>query len=250
MVLKYQFPFAYSAYDDSDPYGGYGSPPFRSQRHRGADWNRGVTYGSVIAAVASGSVAHNGWNDALGNVLVIAHPDGFTSGYCHMSDRSPLAVGAAVTRGQAVGTIGNTGSASGGAHLHLTIGSSVDGALGSGQYESDHTDPIRFINDRLNGDDPITTPPQEEEVEMTGTLIKSTSGAGVYWQEKPFAPLYPITVGMFAAYQNQGLKLATLSNGDFSAITGRTGVYALDAQQRRVYAQPSDPAYEGWKVLV
>ncbi|MGG7466346.1 M23 family metallopeptidase [Plantibacter sp. YIM 135347] len=251
MVLKYQFPFAYSAYDSADPYGGYGANGERSQRHRGADWNRGVGSGSPIAAVAGGTVASNHWSDGLGNVLVIAHPDGFYSGYCHMIAASPIGLGGSVTRGQTIGQIGNTGSQSFGAHLHLTMANNAAGCEGAGDYYTSHFDPIPFINDRLNGDDPGTTnPPQEEDDMAAGTLIKRQGAGAVYWQEHPLAPLYPINPGQFAAYQNQGLKLNDLAPGNFDGIIQRVGQYTLNAQQRRIPAGPNDAKYDGWQLYL
>jgi len=245
MGLKYQYPYELSHYDSSD---GYNAPRAGGSNHRGADFN-GFPERTPIPAVAAGTVVENYRSGGLGWLVVLAHPDGAFSGYCHMYQQSPLAVGTAVARGQILGGIGNTGEYSEGAHLHLTIGLNQSGATGGGSHWIDHTDPITYIGDRLNGDDPNTTPPQEEE-DMAGTLIKNTSTAGVYWQEKPFAPLYPLTAGLFAAWQNQGSKLATLSNADFDAVYMRVGAYVLDAQGRRRYAQTTDIQYDGWVVSV
>lgn len=249
MVLKYQFPFAYSAYDSADPYGGYGANGERSQRHRGADWNRGVGSGSPIAAVAGGTVVTNHWSDGLGNVLVIAHPDGFYSGYCHMIAASPIGVGGSVTRGQTIGQIGNTGSQSFGAHLHLTMANNPAGCEGAGDYYTSHFDPIPFINDRLNGDDPGTTnPPQEEVTDMSGTLVKTQGSAAIYWQESPEAPLYPLNLGQFKTYANQGYKYVDLPAGEFQGILQRCGTFVFDAQDRKVPAVAGDIAFDGWKI--
>lgn len=142
------------------------------------------------------------------------------------------------TAGEIIGKSGASANGSdhgGDVHLH------IHGVNAAGQ----RVDFTKFI-------DGITTnPPQEEEEEdMAGTLIKNTSTAGVYWQEKPFAPLYPLTAGLFAAWQNQGSKLATLSNADFDAVYMRVGAYVLDAQGRRRYAQTTDIQYDGWVVSV
>lgn len=160
MVLKYQQPFAQTD-QATDGWGSWAGG--REQAHRGVDYQPGD--GASIPAVATGSVSYNNWNSALGNVLVIAHPDGMYSGYCHMKFASPLAVGAAVTRGSIVGTVGNTGTASRASHLHLTMTYTADGTWNNVDI-SVTTDPYAFINARLNGDDPGTTNPLQEEDDM------------------------------------------------------------------------------------
>lgn len=151
MVLKYQHPT--SNPDLADGWGSWAGG--RTQAHRGMDYQPGA--GAAIAAIASGTVSANVWNGALGNVLVIAHPDGMYSGYCHMRERSSLQPGTQVSRGQAIGYVGNTGSATTGPHLHLTVTFTADGTWNNGNINVT-TDPFIFINGRLTGDDPGTTP--------------------------------------------------------------------------------------------
>ena len=94
-----------------------------STNHKGIDLTPGA--GFPIQAIANGvvTVARND-SDGLGVHIVIQHViDGvvYSSLYAHMQNGSlGLAVGAIVTRGQLVGTVGNTG-ASTGAHLHFGI---------------------------------------------------------------------------------------------------------------------------------
>ncbi|MGG7466347.1 M23 family metallopeptidase [Plantibacter sp. YIM 135347] len=173
MVLKYQHPT--SNPDLADGWGSWAGG--RSQAHRGLDYQPGA--GAAIAAVASGTVSANIWNGALGNVLVIAHPDGMFSGYSHMRERSSLPEGSAVSRGQVVGFVGNTGSASNGAHLHLTITSTPDGTWNNGDITVT-TDPYPFINARLNGDDPGTATPNRKKklMQLIRQGQEGTSGYG------------------------------------------------------------------------
>ncbi|VXB02746.1 M23 family metallopeptidase [Plantibacter sp. T3] len=246
MGLKYQYPYDLSHYDSSD---GYNAPRAGGSNHRGADFN-GFPERTPIPAVAAGTVVENYRSGGLGWLVVLAHPDGVFSGYCHMYQQSPLAVGTAVTRGQILGGIGNTGEYSEGAHLHLTIGLNQSGATGGGSHWIDHTDPITYIRDRLNGDDPTTTPQEEEEDMTAGTFIKRQGGAAVYWQEHPLAPLYPLNIGQYKAYAAQGLKTNDLTPADFDPIIQRVGQYNLDAQQRRIPAGPNDPKYDGWQLYL
>lgn len=93
--------------------------------HRGTDWN-GIPAGTKLPAVADGTIVLVQKSEALGNVAVlkvtrIGLPAVYF-GYCHMSKPCAIPVGTKVKMGEAVGTIGNTGTASSGIHLHLTLG--------------------------------------------------------------------------------------------------------------------------------
>lgn len=220
MVLKYQYPFDLSHYDSSD---GYNAPRAGGSNHRGADFN-GFPEGTPIPAVAAGTVVENYRSGGLGWLVVLAHPDGAFSGYCHMYQQSPLAIGTSVTRGQILGGIGNTGEYSFGAHLHLTIGLNQSGATGGGSHWIDHTDPIQFITDRLNGDDPgntggPTAPTQEEIDEMAAT--KNASIVRDYQKENAgtlaIALVYP---------DGKAVKLAGNMDVD-GAITAHVQVYGI-----------------------
>jgi len=92
--------------------------------HRGCDYN-GLPVGTPVLAVNDATVVLNQWSDALGHVLVIRvdrklKPAVFF-GYCHLDAAPKLEIGAKVTSGQVIGKLGNTGSASTGPHLHLTL---------------------------------------------------------------------------------------------------------------------------------
>lgn len=113
----------------------------RTAPHRGLDYPQRT--GTPIPAVGAGTVVVNTWTGCLGNVIVVRHDDGWYSGYSHMAVRSSLGVGARVSMGEPVGQVGNTGSCSQGAHLHLTISAYLEG------YWRDPTvDPYSFINAR------------------------------------------------------------------------------------------------------
>ena len=92
MVLKYQYPYDLSQYDSSDR---YNAPRAGGSNHRGADFN-GFPEGTPIPAVAAGTVVENYRSGGLGWLVVLAHSDGAFSGYCHMYQQSPLAIGTAV----------------------------------------------------------------------------------------------------------------------------------------------------------
>jgi len=66
--------------------------------------------GTPVVAVDNGVVAYAG-NElrGFGNLLLVKHPDGFITAYAHL-DRIDVERGASVKRGQAIGTVGQTGS--------------------------------------------------------------------------------------------------------------------------------------------
>lgn len=82
--------------------------------HNGTDL--GAPYGTPVRAIGQGTVVSAGWQGGYGNLVVIRHPNGFTSYYGHLSKIQTRA-GARVSQGDSVGLVGATGLATG-PHLH------------------------------------------------------------------------------------------------------------------------------------
>lgn len=127
-------------YDSSDPFGGYGNPPFRTYPHTGSDWN-GLPSGTNLPAMAGGTVANEQWTDYNGWTVTVDMGGGFFYAYLHMLGRSPKRAGDAVTTGEIIGQLGNTGYNSQGAHLHVTLSDSANAYQGGGNL----ADPWAFI---------------------------------------------------------------------------------------------------------
>ncbi len=72
-----------------------------------------------VPAANGGTVVHAGWLGIHGNMVVIDHGLGLSSGYSHLSSIS-VDVGEEVSKGQIVGHTGASGMA-GGDHLHFVI---------------------------------------------------------------------------------------------------------------------------------
>lgn len=72
--------------------------------------NIAAAKGATVVAADNGVVAYAG-NElrGFGNLLLVKHSDGFITAYAHL-DRIDVERGTAVKRGQAVGTVGQTGS--------------------------------------------------------------------------------------------------------------------------------------------
>lgn len=101
--------------------------PYRNGRpHRGQDW--APKENSPIKAICDGTVGKVFWTDVLGHCIVHSSKDGkYWVLYAHLAKESTLKKGDKVVGGQTVlGLVGGgrntpSGSASTGAHLHMTV---------------------------------------------------------------------------------------------------------------------------------
>ncbi len=101
---------------------GYRSYPFDDdgggrQFHSGLDI--GAPMGSPVRAAMSGRVSSAGWDDVLGNHVVISHHAGYRTLYGHMSVIR-VKTGAYVGTGERIGDVGSTGRSTG-PHVHFTV---------------------------------------------------------------------------------------------------------------------------------
>jgi murein DD-endopeptidase MepM/ murein hydrolase activator NlpD len=122
-MTKYVEPFA--AKLRGDEFGNLA--PYRNGRpHRGQDWHPAEK--SVIKGIVDGTVFVSEWTDVLGHIIIQSAGDGYWVLYAHLAEVSPLKKGDKVKAGETViGLVGGgkntpSGSASTGAHLHLSIG--------------------------------------------------------------------------------------------------------------------------------
>lgn len=124
--------------------------PSRPNPHRGVDfpWSEGT----FIPAWAPGTVVLNEWNGVLGWVLTIDAGDDLFAGFSHMRTQSPHKVGSTILFDEYIGEVGNTGSASRGAHLHATVS-----LVGADPGTAPVVDPLPHINTAIarNGDAPM-----------------------------------------------------------------------------------------------
>lgn len=103
-------------------YFGYRISPFGGGRelHSGIDIS-GTGYGSPAYATNNGTIIEMNYQWSYGNHILIDHGNGYYTLYAHLSKfASGLGVGSIVERGQQIGYIGMTGSATG-PHLHYEI---------------------------------------------------------------------------------------------------------------------------------
>jgi murein DD-endopeptidase MepM/ murein hydrolase activator NlpD len=115
------------------------------QPHSGVDWAK--PEGTPIPAIANGTIVLQQFSQVLGNVSVlrVMGKDAklYYVGFCHLKAEGHE-VGTKVQEGDTIGFVGNTGSASSGAHLHLTVSKELKGVFGPTSIKQD---PIQFIKD-------------------------------------------------------------------------------------------------------
>lgn len=83
--------------------------------HKGVDF--AAANGTPVRAALSGKVVQVGWSGGYGRVVRVQHADGSSTLYAHLQD-SRVAVGNVVAQGDALGSVGSTGLATG-PHLHF-----------------------------------------------------------------------------------------------------------------------------------
>ncbi|MGC9611121.1 MAG: M23 family metallopeptidase [Minisyncoccia bacterium] len=113
------------------PYGEIRKTGDQSIRHLGIDF--GAPKGSFVAAINDGVVREAENDPTYGNTVIIDHGAGIFSLYMHL-DTIKANVGQSVKYGQIIGTVGETGYATG-PHLHLSI-----------KIGMVSIDPVKFVN--------------------------------------------------------------------------------------------------------
>jgi len=102
------------------------SPSF----HTGLDISAFV--GTPVRATADGKVTYAEYGADTGNLVMINHKYGFSSGYYHL-EKFAVSVGDSVKRGEIIGYVGNTGRSLG-YHLHYEV-----------KINGKQTDPFGYI---------------------------------------------------------------------------------------------------------
>ena len=95
----------------------------RRELHGGLDIS-GTGYGSKIYATNNGRVKEASYHYSYGNHVIIDHNNGYLTLYAHMS-RINVKVGQVVARGDVIGFVGMTGTATG-PHVHYEIWKGCD----------------------------------------------------------------------------------------------------------------------------
>ncbi|SHJ62843.1 murein hydrolase activator EnvC family protein [Parasporobacterium paucivorans] len=125
-----------NGYKISDSYG-WRTLNGGSQFHNGIDMPAPI--GTPIMAAEAGSVVISQYSTTAGEWIVIYHGNNTYTEYMHCDTRN-VSAGQTVTKGQVIGTVGNTGN-SFGSHLHF----GVNVQSGSGFSVYDRVDPSPYL---------------------------------------------------------------------------------------------------------
>lgn len=85
--------------------------------HLGHDW--AIEEGSEVMAAKAGTVTEAKWNDSYGYYVLVAHENGISTRYAHLSQLL-AEPGQQVEQGEIIGFSGNTGNSTG-PHLHFEV---------------------------------------------------------------------------------------------------------------------------------
>lgn len=106
-------------------------PVFKTKiMHTGIDIR--APHGTPVKAAGAGEVLYAGWLRGYGQIVILDHGNDLSSVYAHLSSIA-VREGAVVKKGQAVGSVGSTGTATGN-HLHFEV-----------RQGGDARDPMKYL---------------------------------------------------------------------------------------------------------
>lgn len=85
--------------------------------HKGVDW--ACPIGTTVCASSDGVVEYADWSSGYGYNVILNHPDGRKTRYCHLS-KTLVTAGESVSQGEPIALSGNTGHSTG-PHVHFEI---------------------------------------------------------------------------------------------------------------------------------
>lgn len=101
-----------------------GAHTYAANRFGGGRGHRGqdvfAACGTPLVAAGTGTIIKAAFEGNAGNYVVVQRGDGTSNAYMHMRDAAIVTEGQAVTAGQQLGVVGETGRATG-CHLHFEL---------------------------------------------------------------------------------------------------------------------------------
>lgn len=126
----------------------------RHRPHNGVDF--AAPRGTLVRAVADGTVTYAGREGGFGRLIRIDHADGYRTEYAHLDSLATgIRRGQRVKRGQKIGRVGSTGLATG-PHLHF-------GLIKNGRY----VNPLKNLSKTASRSDRQKPDPAQAELKKT-----------------------------------------------------------------------------------
>jgi murein DD-endopeptidase MepM/ murein hydrolase activator NlpD len=128
-VLTLEWPVAGKL---TDGFGGRHNPFGKrvSEFHSGQDI--AAPKGTAVTACADGTITFAGWMHGYGDVVIIAHKDGVSTRYGHLS-RILVSAGQTISGGEEISEVGSTGRATG-PYLHFEV-----------RLSDEPVDPLKYL---------------------------------------------------------------------------------------------------------
>lgn len=213
------FPLEYT----TDEYGP--RPGIGDGFHKGLDFAGGpASAGSPVPATANGTVIARAYQEERGNYVILDHGDidgnNVQTWYYHFESPAPVSVDQAVTQGQTIGYVGNTGL-SYGAHLHYET-----------RINGEHLNPRAFMD--LYGGDGGTTPGPVQDIygrlviggqisqeERYPAMVGGTPNTGRQWTKVVSGGTFPVTGSSITAQLQlrSSIQPVVITNTPFASIT-------------------------------
>lgn len=221
----------YSNYDHADGFGSTAGG--RLNPHRGGDVPHSA--GTPIPTYDPITITLNRWHAGLGWIAEGETPAGRFIGFRHMLAQSPHSIGSQLSRADAVGLVGDSGTLAQGDHLCTTNASGPGGVLGHPALVSD---PWPYIAAALSGTAtaarPTPTPWELDMANIVHTYPADRADTAVYGLDldNPIRPMWPINGGELAAGNKRGVPLIEMTPADFQEAMRKRGIFKYDGAQR------------------
>jgi hypothetical protein len=206
------------AYDESHPYA--------SGQHRGIDIGADAP-GEQVVAPAAGTVSFAGSVPTNGECVTIQTPDGYTVTLTHLGTIL-VAKGAPVTEGQAVGTIGPSGTPElDGPYVHLGIRTTSD--------SNGYLDPLSLLPPPAAQSTP--TPSQQSAVSQPSSSSNSSTSS-VSAPADP-APAAPVAAGAPSVAAPRGSRVTSQQSRGSQHERSRAGESRTETRTQRSSQRPA-----------
>ncbi len=145
------------------------------KHHNGTDY--AGAHGSPIRAVGDGIVKSVCQNGSYGKYVTIAHGNGYRTLYAHLS-RTMVRIGQRVRKGQTIGGMGSTGTATG-THLHLEVLDRSSRPINPESFLQSSKNQPKIQTPAISGKQKINFYKQAQSLRQKYAALGGSVGAGI-----------------------------------------------------------------------